>query len=128
MGSPGRVACSTSTDLFLDAFSSSGQMADGSLCVSWCRAVACALALVAADGLLVDITYVETAVAKGAGERSSASSPIPFLPPPLSSSCEDRSVFMPDVLAANSVLGWERAGVSPRPRLRLRREQLAGSF
>jgi hypothetical protein len=30
----------------------------------------CALALVAADGLLVDITYVESAVAKGAGERS----------------------------------------------------------
>ena len=55
-------------------------MADGSLCVSWCRAVACALALVAADGLLVDITYVETAVAKGAGERSSASSPIPSFP------------------------------------------------
>jgi len=43
-------------------------MANGSLHVSWCRALVCALALVAADGLLVDITYVETApaVAKGA--------------------------------------------------------------
>jgi len=69
-------------------------MANGSLHVSWCRALVCALALVAADGLLVDITYVETAVAKGAGERSSASSPIPSFPlrsrPP-----EDRSVLMP---------------------------------
>ena len=45
-------------------------MADGSLYAWWCCAVACALALVAADGLLVDITYVESAVAKGAGERS----------------------------------------------------------
>jgi len=57
-------------------------MANGSLHVSWCRALVCALALVAADGLLVDITYVETApaVAKGAGEHSSASSPIPSFP------------------------------------------------
>jgi len=47
-------------------------MADGSLCAWWCCAVACALAVVAADGVLVDITYVESAVAKGAGERSAA--------------------------------------------------------
>ncbi|RLM79618.1 uncharacterized protein C2845_PM12G24460 [Panicum miliaceum] len=47
-------------------------MADGSLYVWWCRALACALALVAVDGLLVDIAYVETAVAKGAVQFSSA--------------------------------------------------------
>ncbi|CAL5019049.1 unnamed protein product [Urochloa decumbens] len=42
-------------------------MANGSLCsVLWCRAVACAAALVTVDALLVDITYVESAVAKGA--------------------------------------------------------------
>jgi hypothetical protein len=45
-------------------------MAGASVCAWWCCALVCALALVAADGLLVDITYVESAVAKGAGERS----------------------------------------------------------
>jgi hypothetical protein len=35
----------------------------------WCSAFACALlALVEADGLFVDITYLESAVAKGAGQ------------------------------------------------------------
>jgi hypothetical protein len=35
----------------------------------WCSALACALlALVEADGLFVDITYLESAVAKGAGQ------------------------------------------------------------
>jgi hypothetical protein len=39
--------------------------------VWWCCALACAsLALVTVDALLVDITYVESAVAKGAGERA----------------------------------------------------------
>jgi hypothetical protein len=54
-------------------------MADGSLYAWWCCALGWALALVAADGFLVDITYVESAVAKGAGESScssSSSSPI----------------------------------------------------
>ncbi|AQK73921.1 Carboxylic ester hydrolase [Zea mays] len=41
-------------------------MADGSLYAWWCCALGWALALVAADGFLVDITYVESAVAKGA--------------------------------------------------------------
>ncbi|OEL33152.1 Pectin acetylesterase 8 [Dichanthelium oligosanthes] len=36
------------------------------LYVWWCCALACALLLVSADGFLVDITYVESAVAKGA--------------------------------------------------------------
>jgi hypothetical protein len=35
----------------------------------WCSAFACTLlALVETDGLFVDITYVESAVAKGAGQ------------------------------------------------------------
>nr|CAB3447627.1 unnamed protein product [Digitaria exilis] len=41
-------------------------MANGSRYVGWCCAFACALALATVDGLLVDITYVESAVAEGA--------------------------------------------------------------
>jgi hypothetical protein len=103
-------------------------MADGSLYVWWCRALACALALVAVDGLLVDITYVETAVAKGAGKRGFSSFVADSFPSALVLlRIEEFPCRVPDVLVA-SVLGWERAGVSPRPRLRLRREQLAGAF
>jgi len=83
-----RLACSTAVGLvllgacFRRLFSAaravrlisrllcSSGMADASVCAWWCCALVCALALVAADGLLVDITYVESAVAKGAGERS----------------------------------------------------------
>ena len=42
------------------------RMANGSLC-AWCSAVVFALALLRVDGYLVDITYVESAAAKGAG-------------------------------------------------------------
>lgn len=57
----------------ISSLACSSGMAGGSLCAWWCCALACALALVAADAvLLVDITYVQSAVAKGAGERSAA--------------------------------------------------------
>jgi len=80
-----RLACSTAVGLvllgacFRRLFSAARavRLISRLLCSSgmadrrWCCALACALALVvAADGLLVDITYVESAVAKGAGERS----------------------------------------------------------
>ncbi|CAN6246437.1 unnamed protein product [Urochloa humidicola] len=49
------------------ATAASSRMANGSLsCVWWCYTLACAAALVTAGALLVDITYLESAVAKGA--------------------------------------------------------------
>ncbi|EMS59486.1 UDP-glycosyltransferase 85A2 [Triticum urartu] len=44
-------------------------MGDGSKLRLWCSAFACALAVLEADGYFVDITYVDSAVAKGAGRR-----------------------------------------------------------
>lgn len=41
---------------------------DGSKLRLWCSAFACALAFLGADGFFVDITYVDSAVAKGAGQ------------------------------------------------------------
>lgn len=93
-------------------------MGNGSKLRLWCSAFACALAVLGADGYFVDITYVESAVAKGAGQSHHCCFSFPA----------SRQSSLTYDSVNRSMSGREPPCVPSRPWLRLRVEQLVGSF